>query len=226
MLLKQVNLIINITSQVLKFFITMYLAIIVAKFIWWVLEPRTPDVYVAPSDVRLLDNGVKFIINRAPFGVVPVAQSYKPAIASLVKLTGVYVAGESSNSLAFYEINNKSYIAKVGDTINGSAILKSVSTNSIMLSENNINGEVPLSVAAPGSAKDSGMNRRIGSRNDNTIFNNRSNSQEGEAGGGVNPQLPNALNDIEQRKKIVEDFVQQSRVKSQGRNTNEYNEQN
>jgi hypothetical protein len=209
MLLKQVNVVINVTSQVLRFVVLIYGAVIVAKFTWWGLEPSTPDVYVAPSDIRSLDDGVKFIINRAPFGVVATPSSYKPAIASEIKLTGVYVAGESGNSLAFYELDNKAYIAKIGDSIGGSAILKSVSINRIILSENNMDGEVGLSIAKGSAGRVSTKGNLSNSRDNFPNNRNSGNSSDYSSQPGQN-----STNDVVQRRRMIEEFLHKENKKA------------
>ncbi|MFN8770298.1 MAG: hypothetical protein ACK5Z5_04985 [Neisseriaceae bacterium] len=145
MILKHVNLLISLASKIFTFLVIFYSAVLLAKFVWWVFSPSTSDIYIEKADVNIFENSGKFLVNRSPFGVVlgPPVQE-KPAIASQIKLTGLYY-NTPKNSIAFYEYNNKSYIAKIGDAIGGTATLKSISASGIVIAENSVDADVNLS---------------------------------------------------------------------------------
>ena len=132
MVIKQVNLIINITSKILYLLIIIYLAVFTAKIVWWIFTPIISDIYVEKSNIDSHNLNYKFIINRAPFGAVitPTAQA-KPTIVDKMRLTGIYDANH--DSIIFYQIDNTSHIAKIGDSVDKNIVIKTILADSVIL---------------------------------------------------------------------------------------------
>ena len=204
---------------------------LVAKFVWWVFSPSDSDVYVELSNINAYDNSGKFIINRNPFGVVlapPPPPS--PTIASEITLTGLYL-GSPASSIAFYELKNKPYIAKIGDSIpDSSAIVKSITAKGMVVSENNVDVDINIGKGAGAAQVVSS------SSNTNSQNNFLNNSQSGGYGGsslGQNQAQPsmspsnensarqnNSNQDsqssdlVDKRRKMIEDFMQRRNAES------------
>ena len=229
MIVKQVNLGISIASRVMRYFIIFYSAVLLAKFVLWVFTPNISEIYHDKFNLLAFETSGKFIMNRAPFGVIlappPDAAPPVPTIVSQMKLTGVYV-NTLKNSMAFYELDKKSYIAKIGDTIGSSAVLKSISANGIVVSENGLDGEVKMS-GGDGTAQAPTSQ----SNTNNSVFNN-SNYQP-PAQNNSNPSMQNQQNEqqpddfAERRRKLMEEFTQRrsdtESPNKKGYNNGQYN---
>jgi hypothetical protein len=214
MIVKQVNAVIGIVSKIFTFLIIFYSAVLLAKFVWWVFTPSDPDIYVEKIDLNVFENSGKFLINRMPFGVVlgPPVQA-KPPIASEIKLTGLYF-NKPDNSIAFYEYNNKNYIAKIGDTIGGAATLKSISATGIVVSENNIDVDVEMSKGS--SASVPVMPGSTGNTNNfSNSFQQQQNGPANNPQSGLNVQQGSspdsqAMDLAERRRQLIEEFKQRN----------------
>lgn len=125
---KSLNQNILIISQVLNLLIIIFFAVILAKFIWWIITPSITEVYVEKTTVSQFDNSVKYVINRHPFGIMVENKAPLPSIMEKIKLSGVYL-NTSKNSIAFFDIDSKHVIAKIGDDIAEGVILKSIKGN-------------------------------------------------------------------------------------------------
>jgi len=220
MIIKQANSLINVGSIILRVAIVFYCAVLLAKLTWWIITPSVSDIYAEKSDVAVFDKSGKFIINRSPFGkVVAPPTPPKPAIVSHMKLTGVYF-NTLKDSIVFYELNNKSYIAKVGDTIGNTAILKSITPSGIILTENNTDAEVNMSggsavvqpLTRPSSNSNNNQNNSFLSNNyptstqQNPSVNNSFNRNSGNYVEDYGTQSSDNLAD--KRRKLIEEFAQ------------------
>lgn len=229
MVIKQVNLVISLTSKVLNYVIIFSFAVLLAKFVWWFFGPSTSDVYIDKPNVAAFDTVAKFIINRSPFGVVlapPIPP--KPAIASQIKLTGVYV-NTVANSIAFYELNNKDYIAKVGDKISGEVIVKSINSNGMVVSENNVDAEVNLSSGTTTSAQPSSPSNIYNSyrptapiqNNYNQDINNTANYNTNQ---NIQQSTQNTNEGVEARRKLIDEFMKRRGTPESSRGGRDANE--
>ncbi len=214
MMIKQVNFAISIASRIFNYVIIFTFAILLAKFVWWFFTPTVSEIYIEKPNVEAFDTVAKFIMNRSPFGVVlapPIPP--KPAIASQIKLTGVYV-NTVANSIAFYELNNKNFIAKVGDKINGSAVVKSINSKGIIMSENNVDADVTLS-----SGSGSTVAQSLVTQPSTSVYNSyqspvatpnqNSNQDNGNQGNNNLNQGAQNSNDstAEARRKLIDEFM-------------------
>ncbi len=184
MLSKYLNLLINILTEIAEIYIVVYCAVFMSKIIWWVFTPIAPPLYLNTNNYQGFENSAKAIINYSPFGVFVEPKVPQSSIVTQIKLTGLYIDDE--NSLVFYELSGKSYVAKIGDSIGGDVIIKSVMANSITVTQDDHNFDIQLTSGAINSANTSQTNN-----NDN------------------NSQVNN--NSLEQRRQVIDDFVQQQR---------------
>ncbi len=129
---KNLNQNILIISQVLNLLIIIFSAVILAKFIWWIITPSINEVYLEKTTVNQFDNSVKYVINRHPFGIMVENKAPIPSIIEKIKLSGVY-QNTLKNSIAFFDIDSKHVIAKIGDDIAEGVILKSVKRNKVIV---------------------------------------------------------------------------------------------
>jgi hypothetical protein len=135
MLAKKINPFILLTSQTLRLVIIIYLLSLLAKSIWWLATPSL-DSYLEEDNLSKYEHSIKYIINRAPFGVplLPPPSPSKVVPKDQISLTGVYVDG--NNSIAFFEVNGKPLIAKIKDkVVDGSTLYKVNYTQAVLLRE-------------------------------------------------------------------------------------------
>lgn len=148
---RKINVIILLSSVILRYFFVFYIAVVLAKCVWWVVSPARSDIYVEWTDPDRSDNAANYIINRYPFGMVMVPKAVvapKPRIADKLKLTGVYLSSKA-NSIAFLQYESKSIIVKPGQVIaNSDAILESISDDSIVVSENGLDATIGIAYVA------------------------------------------------------------------------------
>lgn len=226
MMVKQINTIIGISSKIINFLIIFYVAVLLARISWWVISPSVFDIYVAKSNINAFDNSVKFVVNRAPFGIVVAPPPPpKPTIASEIKITGLYLSSPK-DSIVFYQLHDKPYIAKIGDTIGDDTVLKAFSDNGIIVSENNVEVEIDFRTdggssisAAPNVIHNSVPNfansnqSPVAQSADSTTIppsstqNNYSNIQGTQS-------VPQEANLAEKRHKMIEDFMQRRNSES------------
>ena len=173
MFTKKINLIILVLSQILNFVIILYFAVLLAKFVWWVINPSISDVYVEKDSVMQFDKISKYIINRYPFGVVVKHVEVKPkvlTIAEQIKLTGVYFNPPKDN-IAFIEYNNVSKLLRVGDKIMDSdATIMAINMNSIVILENQESAVVNISQGSGATSNKLSGSDNFASKIDSTTF--------------------------------------------------------
>lgn len=216
MIIKNFNGGLLITSRVLNVLLILYIAVMMAKFIWWIFSPSSPEVYVEKTSVKQFDNSTKNVINRYPFGVIVVQKKAEvvAVITDDIKLTGVYL-NTKANTIAFIELNKKPMIAKVGDTVGNGVVIKVINPDSIVVIQND--NEVTLKLAGgtaqPSSTGSAGVSSYIpGNSRANDSYqaptanpsqmNSPSdyNSNSSDQSGSVNDEFK------ERRKKLIEEF--------------------
>lgn len=144
MVTKKLNVGILTISQILHFVTILCFAVLLAKFIWWIINPSYNEAYVEKTRVNQKDSSVKFIINRYPFGMVVAPKAAAaPAIATQVNLNGVYLDGD--NSMAFISYNGKAMVLKAGDAVTSGAELSKISLDSITVTQNNQDAIIKMS---------------------------------------------------------------------------------
>lgn len=149
MLTKKLNATILIASQILNFVIILYFAVLLAKLVWWVINPSIGEVYVEKTSATQFDKSIKYIINRYPFGVITKAveaKSVAPPIASQIKLTGIYF--NPPNSIAFIEYTGKAHTVKVNGSIMSDAVLTAINENNVVVTQNKESAVVNLSAGS------------------------------------------------------------------------------
>ncbi|MBP9742648.1 MAG: hypothetical protein KBD37_04740 [Burkholderiales bacterium] len=157
MLTKKLNTTILIASQILNFVIILYFAVLLAKLIWWIINPAIGEVYIEKSSATQFDKSIKYIENRHPFGVIVKVVEVKtvaPPIASLIKLTGIYFE-PPKNSIAFIEYANskdnkdngaKKLTLRLGDSvIEDNAIITEINIDNIVIVQNGSTATISLS---------------------------------------------------------------------------------
>lgn len=195
---KRINLGISILSKVLRVFIILYSASILANCVWWILSPGSSDIFVQKSYLDIRDKASRYIDNRSPFGivVVKVKVQEKPRITDQLKLTGVYL-NTDKDSVAFLEYQGKPMIshsgAKIGDS---DATLKSISASNIIVTSDD--QDVTIQITPGGGAKAS--NNQSSSRNSpDTMFGGRSSN----SGSSSNQNIDEFR---QQRKRAIEGY--------------------
>jgi hypothetical protein len=160
MITKKVNLAIVWSGRILKFIIAIYLACLLAKFVWWVISPIKGDVYVERADFKQFEDSAKFVVNRYPFGIVTTPpKAATPPIAEQIKLTGIYL-NPPSNSWAFVEYNRKPLFLKIGDEIADDAHISAINTDSIVITQLGASVVVKITNESPASTASKSRNFR------------------------------------------------------------------
>ena len=142
---KNLNSFISILSKIVYYAMFLYIAVICSDLFWWLFTPTNPKIDYNPVSIHTFDNAEKFIVNRSPFGLVVESKKnveVKPTIASLIKITGLYVNDER-NSFVFYQLNGKNNLAKIGDKLDN-AVIKSINSNGIVITEDGNDFNVDL----------------------------------------------------------------------------------
>ena len=205
---KTLNVIIFTVSKVINLLIILYFAVLLAKLVWWIINPSIVDVYIEKSSANEFEKSVKYVNNRYPFGIVEkVVESVyeEPPIANLVKLNGIYF--NPPKSRAFITYNGKSHIVSVNDKIMGDATLVSINTDLIVISQNGADATIEMnSKNADDSAPD--MSNSHFSRNrmyqKSSISNVKYSNYERDI-----PSQYNTNNEFKDRqKKLIEEFAQ------------------
>ncbi len=217
---KNLNTFILTASQTLNIAVIMLFAVILARLVWWVVNPTFSEVYMERSSTVQNDD-IKFIINRYPFGVIAKekkAEKVVPHIVDQIKLVGVYV-NTQKDSIAFIQIGDKTQTVKIGAAILGNATLKAVNPDSIIVSEGGNDATVSLS-SGSGSSGDSngGSNNNMNSN----IPHMRPDARQYNPNHGNNSQMPSTNSDEfkERRRKIVEEFAQHQQSGNSASNSN------
>ena len=220
MLTKKLNTTIAIVSQVLTFVITLYFAVLLAKLVWWVINPSIGEVYVEKSSANQFDKSIKYIINRYPFGIIPKVVEQKqvaPPIADQVKLTGIYY--NPPNSMAFLEYGGKAYTVKLGSKVMDDGLMKSIAADSVVISQNGADATIELSkgsgTAAQGSSEATHPVVTPSMRSEPTHMDRH------------NPNNPANSDDFkERRRKLIEEFAQKQQAPDNGASNQNANAMN
>lgn len=198
MVTKKINLGVSITSWIVYLAIIFYLAILLSNTLWWICYPGYNDFYVEKPDINAYNNSTKYIINRYPFGeITGPAKTAAPSLISRLKLTGVYV-NTPEQSIAFLELDNKPFIALVGDTIEGSTYVKSISGNAIVIADKKSSAQIAL-------------NKGSGNSNNNM----NSGQNQPDSYNNAQQQRPSSAQQdfAARRQKLIEEFAQQQQVR-------------
>lgn len=209
MFTKKLNTIILIVSQVLTFVIVLYFAVLLAKLVWWVINPSISEVYVEKSSSNQFEKSIKYIINRYPFGVIVKVEEPKnvaPPIASQIKLTGIYY--NPPNSIAFIEYSGKAYTVKIGGSIMEEASVSVIDPDQIVITQNGADATIGLSMgsgsAAPASSLEQHRSTTPSHRPDAQTMN-----QQSFPPSGANSGTSSGDDFKERRRKLIEEFAQQ-----------------
>lgn len=198
MLLKNDNIL--IINGIIKVIIVCCCAVFLAKSIWWLLIPQYSEAYVEKTSIKQFDNDLQFVINRYPFGVITKDNMAKPSLLSQLKLTGVYQS-IPQKSLAFFDLNGKKLISKIGDTIDNNMVIKDINSNNVVVKDKSGENTIKISTSS---------NNLSGPNLPNMGSNNQySNETDGSM---YKPNSPtyndNRNEDIQiKRRKLLEDYM-------------------
>jgi hypothetical protein len=215
MITKKVNIAITYASHAARIFIILYLAVLLAHFIWWVASPIVPDIYVQKMVLNQYENSIKYINNRSPFGVIVIPKAPPPPpILNEIKLTGVYV-NTPQNSMAFVELSGKPMVVQVGDIIAEDVKLKEVHPDSIVVTEGGTDTNISMT---GGTAVASNMSISSGNRWSNSTPQQNSGPNQANYSQQQNYSQPqnqgqanNAEDFEERRKKMLEMYMDRIR---------------
>ena len=141
--MKRLNFSLKITAIVLSLGMLISLAWLGSDAFWWLFNPLATNPYASTPSIHLYDNSIKYINNRAPFGVIVVEKPKVAVISDNIKLTGIYL-NTDKDSIAFMEVNKKSIIAKIGDEIVPGTKVESINADRIILNTNGSNQDLTL----------------------------------------------------------------------------------
>ena len=147
MFTKKLNTFILVASQVLNFAIIMFFAMLLAKLVWWMINPSIGDVYVEKMSATQFDSSAKYIVNRYPFGIIVKAKAVEeaqPQIVDQIKVTGIYRGG-SNDSMVLIEASGKTLVYRIGAMILGSATLKAINSDGIVVTEDGHDAVIKIS---------------------------------------------------------------------------------
>ncbi len=203
---KTVNVIIFAVSQIVNLLIILYLAVLLAKLVWWLINPALGNIYIEKSSATEFEKSVKYVNNRYPFGIITKAVESaheEPSIVSQIKLNGIYF--NPPKSLAFVTYDDKPYIVGIGDAIMGNATLKSINTDIIVVSQNGTDVTIEMK-----------PNRADNSNNSIAPLNSRTNYEADTS------STRSGNDDLkEHRKKLIEDFAQKTENNPSSNNNTE-----
>ncbi len=141
--MKRLNLGLNIASVMLNFIMLISLAWIGSNAFWWMFSPLATDPYIYTPPVNQYDNSIKYINNRAPFGVIIVEKPKVALVNDNIKLTGIYL-NTVKDSIVFLEVNSKPIIAKIGDEILPGTKIETINATKVVLNSNGTNQDLTL----------------------------------------------------------------------------------
>lgn len=152
---KNANRIIFWLFTLASFICVIYAAISVSEFAWWLMSPSAPALYISDLSLAKLDNSLKYINNRNPFGIVIAPLKVESKIESTpvtpvfhldlsgIKVNGSYLAAESTDSFAFLRVTNtlakgsnkttQSLVAQIGDQILPGIFLTQIKRDAIVI---------------------------------------------------------------------------------------------
>lgn len=210
MFTKKLNTFILVASQVLNFAIIMFFAMLLAKLVWWVINPTIGDVYVEKMSATQFDSSAKYVVNRYPFGVIVKAKAVEeapPQIVDQIKVTGIYRGG-SNDSMALIEASGKTLVYRIGAMIMGSATLKAINSDGVVVSEDGREAVIKISngsgvagvIPSPSSSHFGGQQQEF--------------QQAAPPPGSVTDSTVSDFK--ERRRKMIEEFAQQRGSGSDG----------
>ena len=210
MLTRKINNSILISAHSSRFFLQMWCAILLAKFVWWIITPAYNEVYVDRVRINQKDSSVKYIINRYPFGEVVIvkAKDNTPAFSTLVKLHGVYMSGD--DSMAFVEFNDKNKAVRIDGKISPNISLTKVLPDSIIITQNGVDATIKLTRSAAVANSSSFGANNLGRMSGYQPPNNLNNTSDNTNLGAGSASIPNTPSDLmEKRKELIEKFAKQ-----------------
>ena len=207
---KTLNTIVFTVSQVLNLLIILYFAVLLAKLVWWVINPTLGDVYIEKSSATEFEKSAKYISNRNPFGIItkPMeSATVVPTIASQTTLSGVYFG--PPKSMAFITYNNNPLVVKVGGSIAGNATIKEIFVDHIIVSQNgaeaNVNMDAdPDNSYAPDSTQDDQPAPEPTRKSNASMNNSKRNTTPNISATKNNNDLQ------ERRRKLISNFAQKT----------------
>lgn len=141
--MKRLNFWLNIGLSTLNYVLVIILAMICSNAFWWLFNPIQTTPYANTSPLKEFDNSIKYVTNRAPFGVIVVEKPKVEIVSDNIKLTGIYL-NTVQNSIAFLEVNKKPTIVKVGEEIIPGTKLVAIENNKIVINSGNSDQDLPL----------------------------------------------------------------------------------
>ena len=208
---KTLNTIVFTVSQVLNLLIILYFAVLLAKLVWWVINPTLGDVYIEKSSATEFEKSAKYISNRNPFGIItkPMeSATVVPTIASQITLSGVYFS--PPKSMAFITYNNNPLVVKVGGSIAGNATIKEIFVDHIIVSQNGAEANVnmvdadPDNSYAPDSTQDDQPAQEPTRKSNASMNNSKRNTTPNISATKNNNDLQ------ERRRKLISNFAQKT----------------
>jgi hypothetical protein len=146
---KHLNIIILLISELIKYWLILYLITILVNLLWHQISNNSNDYYMSKLDNNDFETATKYVSNRYPFGVVvlpamPTKNQHLVLVAHSVNLTGVYY-NPPHDSIAFINYKESNFIVKIGDTIvNTQAKVTKISSGSIVISEADSDSTITL----------------------------------------------------------------------------------
>ena len=175
--MKRLNLGIKITTILLNYIMLISLAWICSNAVWWTFSPIATNPYASSSNIKQYDKSIKYINNRAPFGVIIVEKTKVAIVSDNIKLTGIYL-NTIKDSIAFIEVNKKPIIVKIGDDVIPGTKLDMINADKVILNTNGLIQELPL---VKGAAE---ANTGLNIHSNTTPTHNMTNQQQ-----GLSPQI-------------------------------------
>ena len=191
-----INQSIQALSSASRYGILVATAMMLGKICWWLANPSGYDSITnirASLNVKTPGAVAIAIVNRAPFGVTQIEKVKHASILDQVKVVGIYAAGRDS-SIALLEVEGKSRIAMIGDSIAGAKLTLITPQGITVLSESqNIN----LTLSKSSDNGTAGSNNDYRTNNPATLQNHQTE--------------PAASDDsiTEKRRKMIENFQKQ-----------------
>ena len=153
--MKKINLGLKIALILLNFTMLISLAWISSNAFWWIFSPLATDPYANTASINQYDRSIKYINNRAPFGVIVIEKPKIEAVSDNIKLTGIYL-NTIKDSIAFLEVNKKPIIAKIGEEIVLGTKIEMIKADRVILNTNWTLQDLPLEKGA--AEANSGLN--------------------------------------------------------------------
>ena len=211
--MKRLNLGLNIASVMLNFIMLISLAWISSNAFWWMFSPLATDPYIYTPPVNQYDSSIKYINNRAPFGIIIVEKPKVEVVNDNIKLTGIYL-NTIKDSIAFLEVNNKPVIAKIGDEILPGTKIETINATKIVLNSNGTSQDLELEKGS--TEANTGINIPASSQQSPSITDDAKNNTKSNAIVTGTPQ--NTDSNMEEirakRKKMIDEMMKSDRQNS------------